>query len=204
MLQLYDEALLDYFNDALKAGVKIIPVADYWRVISMHMENKLQMPAICLSRSSNTQDNEMRSWVLGRKGRTDRIQDHKIITEQVMPMVVQYNITLLATTQDDIDELTSEVIFLIINNPKLTIRIPYGSKRDTNAQLDINGEVQDSSLRDTFSDTGILYQSVIPVRMLGAGIFNLEKRNLRYLKWSLGTDSSHIKEEITDAKNKHS
>lgn len=68
MIQLYDEALLDYFRNAFKANVAITPVSDYWRVIAMHKETKLQMPAICLSRSSNTRDVELKSWVIGRKG----------------------------------------------------------------------------------------------------------------------------------------
>lgn len=203
MIQLYDEALLDYFQEAFGDNVAITPVSEFWRVISMHKESQLQMPAICLSRSSNTRDSELKSWVIGRKGRTDRVQNHKLITEQAVPLVLNYNITLLATTQDDIDELTSEVIFLILNKPKTSVTIPYGSERDSNVQLALDGDVTNASLNDTFSDTGILYQSVIPVKMLGANIFNLEKRNLRFLKWNLSTNNNNIKEEIENAKNQY-
>lgn len=201
MIQLYDEALYDYFKASFEASVAITPVSEFWRVIAMHKENRLQLPAVCISRSSNTYDSELKSWVIGRKGRTDRVERNKLITEQALPLLLNYNLTLLATTRDDIDELTSEVIFLILNKPTVRVKIPYGSERDIKSQISINGEVQDSSLLDTFSDTGILYQSVIPVKMLGANIFNLEKRNLRYLKWSLGTNLNQIKEEIDNAKN---
>lgn len=201
MIQLYDEALFDYFKEVMLAGVAIVPVSDYWRVITMHKEIQLQLPAVCLSRSTNTRDTELKSWVIGRKGRTDRVQDHKLVTEQAIPLLLNYNITLLATTQDDIDELTSEVIFLILNKPRVSVRIPYGAERDLHAQISISGDVTNDSLKDSFSETGILYQSVIPVKMNGANIFNLEKRNLRFIEWSVGVNLKNIKEEIEDAEN---
>lgn len=195
MIQLYDEALFDYLKENVSSEVAIVPVSDYWRVISMHRETKLSLPAVCISRSTSNPDREMKSWVIGRKGRTDRIQQNKRFTEQAIPMVLQYNLTALTTRQDDIDELTSELIFLILNKPKVTIQIPYGSNRLVNAQIDVNGDVSDASSRDTFSETGFLYQSIIPVRMVGAGIFNVEKRNLRYLRWSVDPNITPIKEE---------
>lgn len=201
MIQLYDEALFDYFKSAFVGEVAIVPVSNFWEVVAMHKENRLQLPAICLSRAGQTRDTELKSWVIGRKGRTDRIQSHKLITEQAMPLLLNYNITLLATTQDDIDELTSEAIFLILNKPKLSVCIPYGSERTTNVQLGVDGEIQDASNRDTFSETGILYQTIIPLKMYGANIFNLEKRNLRFLEWSVGGIDKTIKEEIEDAEN---
>lgn len=200
MVQLYDEALLDYLSSHFSAEVSIIPVSDYWRVIAMHKEGRLSLPALCLSRSNNTPDREMGAWVIGRKGRTDRIQNHRRITEQALPITLEYNITVLTTTQDDLDELTSEVMFLLINSPRISIKIPYGSERKINAQIYVRGEVQDSSLRDTFSVTGILYQSIVPVRLLGANIFNIEERNLRYLKWSIGP-LENTKEENDNAEN---
>ena len=199
MIQLYDEALCDYLKAAFTNLVAVVPVSEYWRVIAMHKEGQLQLPAICISRSNNTKDNELNSWVIGKKGRADRIQEHKLITEQALPISLTYNITLLTTTQDDSDELTSEIIFLLLNKPRVRVKIPYGSERDIHGQISVSGDVTDSSMRDTFSDTGILYQSIIPVKMLGANIFNLEKRNLRYLKWSVGTDSNSMKEDTDNA-----
>lgn len=201
MIQLYDEALFDYLQTAFDIEIQVVGVSDFWRVVAMHKEAQLQLPAICVSRSSNTRDEELKSWVIGRRGRTDRIEKNKRITEQALPLVLNYNLTLLATTQDDIDELTSEVIFLILNKPKVSVQIPYGSERDTNAQITIHGDVTNDSLSDSFSDTGILYQTVIPIKMLGANIFNLEKRNLRFLKWNLSPHSNNIKEEFEDAEN---
>lgn len=201
MIQLYDEALFDYCHSNFKSEVAITPVSEFWRVVAMHREGRIQLPAICLSRTSNTRDPELKSWVIGRKGRTDRVQNHKLITEQALPLLLHYNLTLLTTTQDDCDELTSEVIFLILNKPKVTVQIPYGSERLLHAQISIDGDVTNDSMRDTFSDTGILYQSIIPVKMQGANIFNVEKRNLRFLEWKLGTNLNNIKEEIEDAED---
>ena len=196
MIQLYDEALHDALTTAFSANVAIVPVAEFWNVISMHYEGRLQLPAICISRSSNTIDPEMKSWVSSRLGMTDRIYRNKALTEQAIPLVLNYNLTLLATKQHDIDELTSEVIFFIVNKPRVTITIPYGSDRPVNAQISIVGDVTDSSTRDTFSTTGILYQVIIPIRMIGANIYNVEKRNLRFLRAELGIENNDMKEEI--------
>ena len=203
MIQLYDEALLDYLTYNFSDNVKIVPVAEYWRVIAMHKENSLQLPSICISRSNQAVDPELKSWVTSRMGMIDRVEKHRLITEQSMPISLNYNLTLLATKQDDIDELTSEVIFLIVNNPRVTITIPYGSNRNVNAQISMTSDVTEASLRDTFSDTGILYQTIIPIRLIGANIYNIENRNLKYLRWELGIENNEIKEEITNAKNKH-
>lgn len=196
MIQLYDEALHDTLKNSFSSFVAIVPVNDFWNVISMHRENKLQLPAICISRSSQTIDPEMKSWVSSRMGTVDRIQQHRAFTEQALPLVLNYNLTLLATKQHDIDELTSEVIFFIVNKPRVTITLPYGSDRPVNAQLSIVGDVTDSSMRDGFSDTGILYQTIIPIRLIGANIYNIEKRNLRFLRAELGIENNDMKEEI--------
>lgn len=196
MIQLYDEALHDALTTAFSANVAIVPVAEFWNVISMHYEGRLQLPAICISRSSTTIDPEMKSWVSSRLGTTDRVYKNKALTEQAIPLVLNYNLTLLATKQHDIDELTSEVIFFIVNKPRVTITIPYGSDRPVNAQISIVGDVTDSSTRDTFSTTGILYQVIIPIRMIGANIYNVEKRNLRFLRAGLGIENNDMKEEI--------
>lgn len=203
MIQLYDEALLDYLVNSFSNDVKIVPVSEFWRVIAMHKENSLQLPSICISRSNQAVDPELKSWVTSRMGMIDRVEKHRLVTEQSMPISLNYNLTLLATKQDDIDELTSEVIFLIVNKPRVTITIPYGSNRNVNAQISMSGDITEGSLRDTFSDTGILYQTVIPIRMIGANLYNIENRNLRYLRWELRIKNNKIKEEITDAKNKH-
>lgn len=201
MLQLYDEALLDYLVYHFNDNIKIVPVSEFWRVISMHKENALQLPAICISRSNQTIDSELKSWVTSRMGMVDRVEKHRLVTEQSMPISLNYNLTLLATKQDDLDELTTEVIFLIVNKPRITITIPYGSNRNVNAQITIAGDITESSLRDTFSDTGILYQSIIPVKAIGANVYNIENRNIRYLRYGLDVKDNKSKEEIIDAEN---
>ena len=185
MLQLYDDKLYDYFKETFKADVAVVPVSDYWNVVSMHEEGQLQLPAIVLGRSKWTTASDLESWVIAKKGRTDRIHNNKLVNEQAIPVQLDYTITLLATTQDDIDELTSEVLFCILNYPRLTIDLPYGSDRQIHAQIMQNGELQDSSSRDKFSDTGILYQEIVPVRVLGSNIININERNLRYIKFDV-------------------
>lgn len=186
MLQLYDDKLYDYFKETFKADIAIVPVSDYWTVASMHEEGQLQLPAIVLGRSSWTTSKDLDSWVIAKKGRTDRIRNNKLVNEQAIPVQLDYTVTLLATTQDDIDELTSEVLFCILNYPRLTIDLPYGSDRQIHGQIMQNGDLQDSSARDKFSETGILYQQIIPIRVLGSNIINIREQNLRYLK--LGVD----------------
>ena len=185
MLQLYDDKLYDYFKETFKADVAVVPVSDYWNVVSMHEEGQLQLPAIVLGRSKWTTASDLESWVIAKKGRTDRVRNNKIVNEQAIPVQLDYTITLLATTQDDIDELTSEVLFCILNYPRLTIDLPYGSDRQIHAQIMQNGELQDSSSRDKFSDTGILYQEIVPVRVLGSNIINVREQNLRYIKFDV-------------------
>jgi len=191
MIQLYDDNLYDYFHEAFKANLAIVPVADYWNVISMHEEGRLQLPAIVLNRTSWTKSNDLQSWVISRKGRNDRVRDHKLVNEQAIPIQLDYTVTLLATTQDDIDELTSEVMFCILNYPRLTIELPYGSDRMIHAQIIQNGDLQDSSGRDRFSETGILYQQIIPIRVLGANVININEKNLRYFMWGLDTNNQN-------------
>lgn len=204
MISLYDDALRDYLK-SINENFAIVPVKDYWNVISMHKEGKLQMPAIVLFRTNWTPDRNLISWPVARKGRIDRIQEHKKIKERAIPVQVDYTVTLLATTQDDIDDLTSEVTFEFIMNPRLTIPLPYGSNRFIHGQIKISGDYQNSSGNDRFSETGILYQQIIPIQVLGANIIDIRKQNLRYLQWVTDTGLLQtIKEEMTDAKNQHS
>ena len=202
MIQLYDTALYHYFQDNFSDNIGIVPVSDYWNVVSMHKENRLQLPAAVLFRTNWTNEKNLQSWVIGRKGRVDRIQKHKKVTEQAIPIQVDYTVTLLAATQDDIDELASEVVFLFLNKPRLEILLPYGSDRSIHGQIILNGDFQNSSGNDRFSQSGILYQQIIPIRVLGANIINIQKKNLRYLDWEIDSNLYNtIKEEIEDASN---
>ena len=202
MIQLYDDALHDYLKDNFKGDVAIVPVSDYWSTIAMHKEGRLQLPAIVLFRANWTRETQLSSWSIGRKGRIDRIRNHKKISEQAIPIQIDYTVTLLATTQDDIDELTSEIVFLFLNSPRLTIPLPYGSDRFIHGQITSNGDWSSSSANDRFSETGILYQEIIPIRILGANIINIREKNLRYLQWSVDSNLAEtIKEEIDNAKN---
>jgi hypothetical protein len=202
VIQLYDTALHHYFTENVKGEVAIVPVKDYWNVTAMHRENRLQLPAIVLFRTNWTPERQLQSWPIARKGRIDRVQEHKKISEQAIPVQVDYTVTLLATTQDDIDELTSEMTFLFLNKPRLTVLLPYGSDRSIHGQIMINGDFQNSSGNDQFSVTGILYQQIIPIRVLGANIIDIRRKNLRYLEWSIDSNLyNNVKEEIEDAEN---
>ena len=202
MIHLYDTALYNYFKENFKGEVAIVPVKDYWNVIAMHKENRLQLPAVVLFRTNWTPEKQLQSWPIARKGRVDRIQEHKKINEQAVPIQADYTVTLLAYTQDDIDELTSEVSFLFLNKPRLTVNLPYGSDRSIHGQILINGDFQSSSGVDQFSISGILYQQIIPIRVLGANIINIRRKNLRYLDWYIDSELyNNVKEEIEDAKN---
>lgn len=201
MLQLYDDSLYDYFRENFTDNIGIVPVSDYWSTIAMHKENRLQLPAIVLNRTSWTNEKELQSWVVARKGRVDRVRNHRLVNEQAIPVKIDYTVTLLATMQDDIDELTSETLFLLLNYPRVTIKLPYGSDRMIHGQIIQNGDLQDSSGRDRFSETGILYQEIIPVRILGANIINIREKNFRYLKWELDPNLQEMKEEIDNAEN---
>lgn len=193
MLQLYDDKLFDYFKETFKADVAVVPVSEYWNVVSMHEEGQLQLPAIVLGRTTWTNAKDLESWVIAKKGRNDRIKNNKAIQEQAIPVQLDYTITLLATTQDDIDELTSEVLFCILNYPRLTIDLPYGSDRQIHGQIMQNGDLQDSTARDKFSDTGILYQQIIPIRVLGSNIINIREQNLRFFTMDVDTINDNRK-----------
>lgn len=202
MIYLYDIALYNYFKDNFKGEVAIVPVKEYWSVISMHKENRLQLPAIVLFRTNWTPERQLQSWPIARKGRIDRVQEHKKISEQAIPIQADYTVTLLAYKQDDIDDLTSDVSFLFLNKPRLEVLLPYGSARSIHGQILINGDFQSSSGNDQFSVSGILYQQIIPIRVLGANIIDIRRKNLRYLDWYIDSDLyNNVKEEIEDAKN---
>lgn len=202
MIRLYDTALYEYLKANFGDNLGIVPVKDYWNVAAMHKETRLQLPAIVLFRTNVTPERQLQSWPIARRGRIDRIQEHKKIMERAIPIQADYTVTLLATTQDDIDELTSEVTFLFLMKPRLEIKLPYGSARMIHGQIMINGDFQPSSGTDRFSETGILYQQIIPIRVLGANIIDIRKKNLRYLDWQIDSDLYNtVKEEIEDAKN---
>lgn len=202
MIRLYDTALYEYLKTNFGDNLGIVPVKDYWNVAAMHKETRLQLPAIVLLRTNVTPERQLQSWPIARRGRMDRIQEHKKIMERAIPIQADYTVTLLATTQDDIDELTSEVTFLFLMKPRIDIKLPYGSARIIHGQIMINGDFQPSSGTDRFSETGILYQQIIPIRVLGANIIDIRKKNLRYLDWQIDSNLYNtVKEEIEDAKN---
>lgn len=149
---LYDEAFVKKLKKwTAGSNISITSPNDSKRFLEMEADKNndetIKLPLIQLSRplgytllSTTKKALTFSGKQLGTNG------DEKIITLNAIPISVPYQIDIYTRYFDEADELARNIVFNLINYPRLTINIPY---RDIqlvhDSNLRMSGEIEDTS-----------------------------------------------------------
>ena len=198
---LYDEALYNKINAWVKDGrVRILAPDESLRLFQISSDDNndkpVTLPLISLSRASNieisythkrplTFDGMMLDHVQVPEGKTDQELDEwfkagkaKSIQLNAIPMVLNYQLDIYAKERSTVDEYLRNFIFNFINNPKVTITIPYNGinyKHDCNVQ--VLSPIQDNSDIPSRLFSGQLYRWTIGLVIDDAYLFSASIEN---------------------------
>lgn len=199
MIYCYDDAIAEDLSkciDPTKANnvIKITGEDAVMQLIAQISEDKIQFPCICLSRPDNIEiDSSRTNFTAMKKGVPVVFEsdEHNVYLEKVVPIKLQYSITVLTTNAIDMDEIVRELLFKYYETYFLTMTVPYESKRKVRFGVTIpqGANIQKKSSTGEYLTTGSLYQSIIPLDVEGAVLVSYTPKHiLREVKHDVTLD----------------
>ena len=159
-------------------------------VIAQAKEDKLNFPIVALTREPDYQLDKQRMNFTAMHRGVQAVMDNEtnnIYNERVIPITLDYSLTILTTNTADMDEITRELLFKYTTMFFLRINLPYEATRVIRFGIVVDREksIERSSSSGEYLSTGQLYQSIIPLQCQGAVLlhyvpFHLKRTEVMY------------------------
>ena len=175
MLYCYDNAIAEDLQRSFNTDINIIKVADsdiYTELAAQSENDQLKFPMIGLTRSSDIEiDTNRLNFTRLHKG-VPTVFDNKtndIYYEQVVPINLSYDLTVLAANTADSDELVRELIFKYTKMYFITMPLPYESDRSIKfgIVLDSTRTISRKSGLIENIHSGTIYQTILALKCEG-------------------------------------
>lgn len=126
---LYDNALINKLKKwTEKTDVQIYGPQDQYRIFQINADKNndksFKLPAIVLSRNGYSIDNTSKRPMVW-DGKKIEANENRVKQINAIPIILEYNIEVYARYYDEADSYMREIIFNVINYPRLDIEIPY-------------------------------------------------------------------------------
>lgn len=179
MIYKYDDAICDdlrkSFNpDNVENPVVTVVSSEVVTAIAAQIQNdKLTYPLVALIRNPNSVqiDQSRMNFTRAHFGVSAVIdkETNNVYYEKVLPITLQYSLTVLTTNIADQDEIIRELLFKYVNMYFLTIKLPYECDRKIRFGVRITSEtdIDYSSGSPEYLQSGSLYQAIIPLHCDG-------------------------------------
>ena len=147
---LYDEAFLAKIRSWCgDTRLKVISSTDVASVISTTADEQndqgVSLPLIAVTRQGFRIQNPNRT-TMSSYGLTIESNPQKSEWLNAIPIELEYQIDIYTRYMDEANEYARNMIFNIVNFPRLTIELPYyGQKLTHNSSIHLEEEVQDNS-----------------------------------------------------------
>ena len=187
MIYLYDKAICDDLvqsfnpNNVPNPVVKVIAPESLTDLAAQIQEDKIKFPIVAVDRLPESIDSDRTNFNRLHTGLATVIDDNNNIWyEKVVPIKLNYDLTVIATNKADMDELVRELIFKYISQYFLKIKLPYESNRTLRfgVALDRNANIDRNSGSAEYLQTGKLYQSILHLNCEGCVLVNYTPAHL--------------------------
>lgn len=179
MLYLYDDAIVDDLRKSFKRSsessgpvVRVVDPAEAVSLAAQIQSDSVKFPIVALKRKPGiTIDTDRTNFTRIHKG-VQAVMDPKtnnLYYEKAVPVVLEYEMSIIATRTADQDELFKELIFKYTSMYFLTITLPYECDRKVRFGVIINPTEQIENRSGTFEylTEGKLYETVLPIKCEG-------------------------------------
>ncbi len=178
MLYLYDNAIADDLRKSFNPDNVENPVVSFVNtdnvvgVAAQIQNDELKFPIVSLMRKPNSVqiDKQRMNFTRSHFGISSVIDQktNNLYYEKVLPITLEYALTVLTTNTADRDELIRELLFKYINMYFLTIRLPYECDRKVRFGVSVSeADIDYSSGSSEYAESGSLYQAIIPLKCDG-------------------------------------
>ena len=201
MLYLYDQAICEdlrrSFNDVNMGSttVKVVDPDLAIDAVSQIQNDEFEFPAVVVTRGeSYSVDTQRFNFTRLHRGVSVVIdkETNTLYDEKALPVTLSYNITVLCTNTQDMDELTRELIFKYMEQYFLSIQLPYESNRKIRFGLTVDPDqpIETTSRALQYLTTGKAYQTIIHLKAEGCVLLTYTPRALPRYEQQVDVDVS--------------
>lgn len=174
---LYDKALVDKLVSVTgDQRIKVIPPSDTISLLAQINKDKVEFPAIVVSRGPVRIFPDTRNQYAYLKGETVRINSDNSATKmKPLPIRIDWTINVYAVDRYSCDEITRELVFYFMTYPRCFVDVPYGIDIPQNFDLILEPEIEDNSDLENFSNTGEYFRTTLSLYTENAHYFVSDK-----------------------------
>ena len=193
-LALYDNALVQKLSGWTKdTNLQIYGPDAVSRLFEMEADEKgdrpIQLPLIGISRNGGFQITNQSKRPMTFDGFTLDANLVKSIQLNCIPITIEYQIDIYTRYLSEADEIARNLIFNIINYPKITINIPYNDYNYVHySNIRLSGEVQDNSSIPERLSLGQFTRLTLNANIDDAYLWDTRVRNNVTLEYEVVTD----------------
>lgn len=197
MLYLYDNAIVEDLqksfnpNNTSDPVVKVFSPEEITGLVAQIKEDNITFPIIALDRQPGVSiDTDRTNFTRIHKGVQSVIdkKTNELYYEKVIPITLEYDMSVLTTNTADMDELVRELIFKYSNMYFLVISLPYECNRKVRFGVVIKPEdIERKSGSYEYLSAGQLYESVIHLRCEGCVMVSYTPAKLTRVDYDIQT-----------------
>ena len=150
-IKLYDDALLAKFNKwVANRQTTLTGVNETKRlfetIIDKNNDKPIQLPLIALSRPGGYSILNRNKRPLTHIGATAVLNEKRGGKLNIVPISISYQIDIYTRYLEEADEYARNLVFNILNYPKLTIELPYENQHIQHvSNIRLNSDIEDNS-----------------------------------------------------------
>lgn len=153
-IRYYDEALANKINSWLPKSknrkIQVLKPDEVKRLFSIEADERndkpIQLPLIAISRETQIDVMHPTKRAMSFDGMMLKSDGKHTLQLDAVPISLTYQVDIYTRHFDEGDELLRELIFKIINNPQLTITLPYNNQNLIQVcAMKMQGQVEDTS-----------------------------------------------------------
>ena len=150
-VKLYDDALLNKFKKWVANTPTVLTGVNetkrlFETVIDKNNDKPIQLPLIALSRPGGYSILNKNKRPLTHIGMTAVLNEKRGAKLNVVPISISYQIDIYCRYLEEADEYARNLVFNIINYPKLEVDIPYENQGLSHvSNIRLNSDVEDNS-----------------------------------------------------------
>lgn len=158
-MHLYDEAIINKFNELFDQQVFIIPPERAHEVQAQLNKDDVKFPLISLDRRGFTIRKSDMNWSSTIMGVPDSISSDNLANiMHIIPISIEYQLDVYTIDRVSCDEILRELIFYFTLHPTLMVKIPYGLDNEHHFNLFFNDNIEDNSDTVEHVNKGVLYR----------------------------------------------
>lgn len=182
LIYLYDNAIVDdlsssFNEDISNPVVRVVSPESSIGIVAQIQEDDISFPIVVLERQDPISLDSRRYNFVNSKRGVDAVfekEENNYYKEQSIPIDLSYKLTVLTSSQEDLDEIIREIMFKYTSMYFMDIRIPYESNRDISFGVIIDSQsgIQQESGISQYTQSGQLFQASIILKCEGCVLIN--------------------------------